>query len=392
MLITQIVPINFFVYSLIFTFFSLYVLIKLKILKNILDPSIRAMFQIIFTFFILLFLNVLPELEIFSFLLMFLFIAMLNKIRIPTMNLFSVQDWLDFSNTFFYLLLLMNIYLLITKGFILLSPEAASVKVTFYQGYGIFSRFNVIGVLVLGLSSFYYFKHNKLRSIIYILFCSYLMLSSGGKSGLMNFLFLYGAYAYYGKVTINYKKVFFVCLLLFSTVLGMFFIIYKGAFLLALFYRFVSYADGPVYYYYGGFVDYFRYGIDYLFDQLLVNVRILPSLKYTGLGSLINSVYFGFKSALYGPNPQLFVEGRVVFGDYITLYYLMIGSIYILLRKFATTSFSFYAVGMFCVTLFIDAQYGISNLVTLGILYFLLTGHTLTKKMIISTNNKRKHV
>ena len=137
----------------------------------------------------------------------------------------------------------------------------------------------------------------------------------------------------------------------------------------ALSYRILSYIDGPAYFYIGRLEKFIQYGFSYHFDQLLVSLRLIEKMKYISIGPMINRVYFNFDNLLYGPNPQIFVEGRVIYGNFFFLYYIGLALIFTALRKSTNNLYIFLILSLFYNSIFLDSQYAFNNVLDLLIFF-----------------------
>jgi hypothetical protein len=292
--------------------------------------------------------------------------------------------WLEFSLFLFGFLVLVNVYLVLNKGFIIFQDDVGMAKVEFYQGVGLFKRINQVSIPIIGMASLHFWFNDKKYKAMLLGFLSiYLILSLGAKSGLIVVIFILGAYSRFKYVKINYYKLIPFALLLFCTSMLMFYLIYRDQFLTAFAYRFISFSDGPVYYYYGDLAKYIHLPFYYMFDQMNVAFRFYSNLHFTSLGPMINSLYFNYENDLFGPNPQIFVESDVLFGQFYFFYYVLMALIFGVFRKMMATSFSFLLIYEFINPILVDSQYAFSNLYNIFLLLFLLIFYFTIKKIIL---------
>ncbi len=392
-ILTEIIP-NYIIFlAILFYFFVAIFLKKVNFFYNYLDPLMFVFFQIFFTFFILVALNLIGIGHVIAFGLFFITLLVIDKTKLEVYSFVLIREkiWIEFSIFLFFLVLVLNLYLISTKGFLIFSDDVGLAKVEFYQGIGIFKRINQVSIPIFGLTSIFFWNgenKNIFRAIVFMLITIYLMLTLGSKSGLIDLIFIFGAYSRFKKITINYVKLLPFFILLFLSSLMIFYIILGDAFIAGFAYRFISFSDGPVYYFYGNLSKYINYPTKYVFDQMLVGLRVYRNLKFESLGPLINSLYFNYENALFGPNPQIFVEADVVFKNFYFLYYIIVAFVFSFFRKMMATPFSFLLMYMFIGPLVIDSQYAFSNLFSLMIL-FMLFGFYFILKYILLFNEKK---
>jgi hypothetical protein len=340
-----------------------------RVYKTFIDPLVITLFQVVVTFFILLFIGLLSIPDLVAYLLLFTCILLFNKIRVKRVVFLNDYDWVDFVKYFFLVSLACNIYLLYTKGFIYAAPNPGLAKVTFYQGAGVFKRLNEVGVILFGMSSiFLILKGKKIHAAVYFLYCLFLMLTLGSKGGLIGFFFIIGAFLQFHNVKFSGYRLALLGIISVGSIFLIFSLLFEGNAIEAFYYRFVSYADGPVYYF-AGKLNIDR-PIDYPLDVLLTNLRVRPELKYTGLGYEIISSYFRIwdeNNKLFGPNPQFIVESKIVTGAAYYLYIIAIAFVIIIMRKTAGNAFAFMMVNMIFNPFLIDSQAVFTNLLSVGI-------------------------
>jgi len=369
-ILTEIISNQIFIISLIPTFFSIYLLYKSNVLINLIDPVTLIFFQLLYTFFVLNLINEFKLMTNVYFVFFILLLIIISNIKIKRIKLFSSEDWIEISNIFFIFLLLVNFILIYRKGFILFINDFSSNRVTFYHGYGIFKRLNQLGTYYFTIISFIKFNKDYKKSLIFLLFAVYLYFTMGSRSGIISIIFIYGVYIYFNNYKVNYKFVGVSSILVVISTLFLFYLGNKEKFLSSFIFRIASYTDGPFYYFRNNLN--IRYNIDYIWDQLFVVLRIRDSLKYISLGPKINQLYFDYSNLLVGPNPQIFVEARALFGNLEVLYYLIIGFLFQFSRKIIANEFEFVFWNfLFLGPLLIDIQYAFNNFVTLLMMYLL---------------------
>jgi hypothetical protein len=366
------------------TFLAIWALVRNKTLSGVLDPEILIIFQITFTFFVLILIGLLPLGDVIGFLLFF---AILGATRLKQRGLrplISEEEWIRFSVPLFVLLLILNVYLSYHKGFLLLSRDLSTARLDFYEQWGLFKRLNDFGVGVLGISAFYMWDRGRKRlSILYFVFCSYLMLSLGSRIGLITFLPLYGAYTRFRKSKTSPVKIVVAAGVLGITSLSLFYVMFREQFMTQFLYRVIAFSDGPIYYYYPRPLRNLSYSPLYCLDQFLVAARIKPQISYLPLGRVLDFRFLGFDTPLMGPNPQFTVESHVIFGVGYLLWYVFAALFFSLARRSTSTPFSFFLVCSIVGPFLIDSQYGGSQLFTAIIGLTLLLFMTCVRKLAV---------
>ena len=361
---------------------------KQGVFKSWFDPALLPWFQIIFTCATLAVIGILPNSQLIYFIILVLLVLFTNSIKINRISIVPQSLFESFSYALFFVCILTNTFIISQKGFIFLENDVVDAKLFYYQDYGIFKRINEIAAPILTITSFKFLRQGKRKTpVAFLILATFCLITLGSKAGLLTFIFLYGAYFHFNvkREQTNFKKnrVIFIgvgLILGFSSVV-MFYLIYQNYFLQAFFFRFIGYADGPVFFYDQQLYKHISYDPMYMFDQLFYALRIRTQLKYVSLGPLINYYAFGFDNDLFGPNPQIFVESSVLFHQFAGLYYLLAYLLFFLCRKLASTPYTFYFLTGFATTFFIDSQYAfyqIFNLLLLAImLLFFLFGRSL---------------
>jgi len=354
--------------------FSLFLLYLIRFIRSTFDPAIVTLFQITFTFFILVGSGLAYAEVWISYVVFFVTIVFFRKVSIVSGTLFTIKEWQMLTTIFIVISIFTNVILVYKKGFILFHPNPSEAKLVYYQGFGIFKRINEIAAPLCGVAALYLLYEKRLgRGILLLLYTSFLLISSGAKSGLISMVFFVGAFYHFYDIKISRTKIFLLGLAVLTSVLSLFYWIYKDRFLEGFYNRMVAFADGPYYYYAGNLQDRLNYSPDYALDQFLVSVRLRSELRYISLGPAINREYFHHKDELTGPNPQFSVEAQAMFGTLFFLYPFIIGMTFAVLRRTAATPFALIILSLFFNPLPIDSQYAFSNIVTLLVLLSLIS-------------------
>lgn len=354
--------------SIILSMLMLWLLRQIDFIRSYFDPSILILFQLTYTFFALATTGLLNVQIVICYLLLFITVITFRNVTLFEEVLITEEQWVLFTKLFLVISVVMNIILIYKKGFILLHPNPSEAKLYFYQGAGIFKRINDIGQPLFGVSVIYlFYRKQKVYGTILLIYTFFLLLTSGSKSGFISLALSLGAYVHFYKVPLNKGVIASLLAVGIISMLGMFYWTYRERAIDNFYRRTVAFADGPFYFYKGNLQSEIKYPVDYVLDQLLVNTRVKKELTYKGLGAAINEQYFGAYNLLEGPNPQFIVEGPVVFGWLFFLYPVIGGFLFAVLRKTASTPFSFILMGLFFNPLLLDAQYAFSNLLTLSL-------------------------
>jgi hypothetical protein len=366
---------NYFIASILGSCVCIYLLYQIRYIKSFFDPSVLTFFQLIFTFFILLFFG-LASLNVWiCYLVFFITIVITRNVSLFKGTFFSESEWFILMKFFLVISIIANIILLSKKGFILFHPDPRVAKVEFYKGYGLFKRINEIGAPLFGIAAFYLFKQKRQILAGFLLcYTAFLLFSSGSKSGLISMILFLGAYYHFFEIKFNKKRVILLLIVALLSVLGLFYWIYQDKYLDGFYNRIVAYADGPFYFFNGNMEKALTYPPDYPLDQLMVNLRLRPELKYRSLGPAINKFYFHHTDELTGPNPQFSVESIAVFQSLYFLYPCILGFLFSLARKTSSTPFAFIFLSLFFNPLPLDSQYAFSNVLTLALAFVMLLG------------------
>lgn len=265
--------------------------------------------------------------------------------------------------------IVVNLFLLASKGFLLLNDDVATARQEFHQGWGLFQRFNSICAIVLGAHwarSFIEGTWLRPVKIALLVWTTYITLTLGSKTGLLTLLTYIGAAIYFAPVQISAKKLAIPIFLALVSIAGMFYVFYGIEAAASFFVRFISFADGPFYFF--GFDRPLQVSFSYPLHQLMVALRLLPGLPEASLGPAINLEQFSFDNELFGPNPQVFVESVAIFGPVMyPLYYLLVGVIVLFLLRSARSVYSLCLYTMIAGPMLVDSQFAFSNLLNLVI-------------------------
>jgi len=259
-----------------------------------------------------------------------------------------------------------NIYLVANKGFLLFDDDVGAARQEFYQGWGLFQRFNTVCSIILGAHWARAFVEGVWRrpsKVALLAWTIYLTLTLGSKSGLLSLLTFIGAAMYFSPRKISARKLALPIAIAAASIAGMFYVFFGIEAVLRFSVRFVSFADGPFYFF--NFDRPLQVSFSYPFQQLMVALRMLPALPEASLGPAINLEQFGFDSELFGPNPQVFVESVAVFGPMYPFYYLLIGGITAILLRSACSVYSLSMISMVAAPMLIDSQLAFSNVFNL---------------------------
>jgi hypothetical protein len=347
----------------------LYLLYRREIIRSFFDPAIWMLFQVSFTFFILLGTGLMDIVILVSYGMFCFGIVYFRKVTLFHGKFASEHDWIYVIRVVIIISIISNVILLSTKGFILLKADPQMEKLQFFQNAGIFKRINDIAAPLCGVMAIYFFfQKRKMHGIILAVYTAFLLLSSGSKSGLLAATGCIGAYLHFYPVIVRKKVITFVVLGGILSSLVIFQLSFGAHASEGIYRRFVAFADGPFYFYNGDLSSKIDYPVDYPLDQLLVNLKVQEKLKYLTLGPNIIKNYFGDFNPLMGPNPQFMVEATTVFGDFFYVYCFIIGALFMVLRNSASNPFSFILLSIFFVPMLIDIQYAMANLVTLSLI------------------------
>lgn len=362
----------------------LYGLQKRGIIRSFFDPAILMLFQVSFTFFILLGTGLMSVEILVSYCALWAGIVMFRRVTLFHGEFASEDDWFKVLKVLIIVSLVTNVVLLSTKGFILFKANPQVEKLQFFQNAGLFKRINDITAPLCGIMTIYLFvQKKKIQGALLAVYTAFLLLSSGSKSGLLGVMLFIGTYMHYYPIVVKKRLMATLAVGAVLSVLVVFQISYGTRAWEGVYRRFVAFADGPFYFYNGKLGAQISYPVDYPVDQLLVNTRVTDDLRYRSLGPNIIKHYFGSFDPLMGPNPQFIVEGETVFKEFFFVYCFLIGALFMLLRNSASNPFSFILLSIIFTPLLLDIQYTLANLVTVGLIAPLL----LLIKFLKSINN-----
>ena len=351
--------------AFVFTFLILLYFGRIGIVRNVFDPLILMHLQLVFTVVLLGWSGLLPVEQVFYLLCVYAWMAWQWK------GAFSggISECVGWKYCVILLVLISipaNLYLLLTKGFILFQEDVGAAKVEFYQGVGIVRRINTALAVILPVHVFVKWHLERAWSrwlSVGLLYSIFIILSLGSKAGVALLAFSYGSVLYFSDVRQNKATLIVVFLLSIISSLFMFFLVYGSGFLIDLGIRVVAFADGPFYYFKEGM------SIDvpfaYPFYIFAYAARLIEALPVTSLGPEINWRFFGLNDELYGPNPQIFVESVAIFGPAAFFYYIVFGLIIFLFAKYARNPYSFAVWITFLRPFPGDSQLAFSNLYTI---------------------------
>lgn len=379
--IVESVTLNDVIRAIIVAWAAMFLLKRAGAIHSYLHPLTPTFFQSSLTVGLLGFV-VIPLGHVISLVLMFAMLCYGTRRPHPP-SLAEHNGWRRVIPLFVILSLVVNAYLIANKGFLLGSDDVGEARVEFYQGWGLFQRFNTACSIVLGAhwaNEFLKGKWLKPKNLALLLWIVYLTLTLGSKAGLLSLLTLIGAATYFSDREIRASRLVIPVLTVTVSVAGMFFLFYGVEALVGFFTRFVSYADGPFYFF--GFDHPLHVSLTYPFQQLMVALRLIPKLPEASLGPAINLEQFGFDSDLYGPNPQIFVESVAILGPLYPLYYLFIGGLMLVLLRRARSVYSLALYASIAAPLMIDSQLAFSNMFNVMLALVLrFIGSTLSRRI-----------
>jgi hypothetical protein len=355
-----------------------------RILYSLADPSILILFQVLFTFWVLLLVGLLPPGDLVGYVFFFCVLAATaqwrtEKVKKPWI---STREWLFFSYVFFWMLLIANAFLLHERGFLLLSSHLASARLHFYQGWGIFKRLNELGIGVVGIAGFGLWNRRKKKTaILFLLLTAYLILSLGSREGLLSYLFLYGAYARFAPKQASGRALLLIAAALGLSSLAIFYLMFGNSFLVQFAVRLLAYCDGPVYFFASHLSGKIYYGPGYMFDTFAYAARLRTKPEYESLGQVLNWYFLYYDNPLTGPNPQFPVESHVLLGWAYLGWYGLAAWMFVAARKFAATAYSFFINCMIVGSLLIDSQLAGSELFN-ALLLAILIGTVLSLRRL----------
>jgi hypothetical protein len=363
------------------TFGLLYLSTKIGLMKNWLDPMGPPLFQSFLTL-VLLGGSIIPVGHVVMFSGMLLLVARLRPVR-HVESRQETQFWERSLGTLLVLSVVANAFLVSQKGLVILSDDVAANRLEFYQGWGAFQRLNAATVVLFGVrwaKSLVSGHGREPKNILMLIWVIYLLLAGGSKAGLVLVLAYIGSALCFERRAVKISSFLPLVIVSLLSVLGMFYIFFGGGFLAQMAFRFVSFADGPFYYYNLPYA--FRLPLDYPFEQLATTLRLQPGLTQPSLGTLINYWYFGYYNDLVGPNPQIFVESQAVAGALYPLYYLVVGLLISACMRWCRTPYSLALFAGFYGAILADAPYAFSNVVNIFVTIFLVASIGFAMKLI----------
>jgi hypothetical protein len=348
---------------------SISLLISRRVVRTAVDPAVPILFQLIFTFFILLLIGLLQVSDAIGFLLFIGILLRFPPPRNPGKPFVTQADWLSFSKLFAVVLLIANLYLITQKGLLFMSDDIESARQEFFKGWGVFARINEIGVGLLVVTSAILWEQGRKRAAAFTaLLTAYAAMTLGSRSGLLMCLFAYGAYLHFAKRRISNKSLLVTGGVLGTTSLGIFYLMFGPQFLAAFAYRVLAFSDGPVYFFYDKMYKFTSFSLEAPFDILLVNLRLRAAAMDVPLGPFIFLNHFNV-FILQAPNPQIFVEAHAYLHEFGILWYILAAALFVWLRGQATNPYTLYFATFLVAPFCVDSSYAISLLLTLALLF-----------------------
>lgn len=364
-----------------------YALLRRGVMRSIVDPAAPVFFQLLFTFFILMFtglLEIQDAIGIFLFLVVIAFFPIREAVGT---QFITSEQWLDFSKYFVLMLLIMNVVLIKERGLLFMSDDIEVARQEFFQGAGIFRRFNEAGAGITTITAaFLWERRNRKSAIIFGLIAACISLTLGSRSSLLLCLFAYGTYLHFIKRKVSNLPLIAAGALFSLASLGIFFLMYGAQFLLSFGYRLLAECDGPFYFFYDSMHLDASAPLGYPLDILATSLRLRAAPVYEPLGEYILQRHFHV-DILQGPNPQMLVESHVLFHSFGTVWYLLCAVLFVYLRKHSHNPYSFYFSMSFAGPLLIDSQYAFSQIFTALIIFSLLACFVAFRWMIEMTGS-----
>lgn len=370
MLIFEYITLDQIILGVAATAAVLAILLRIGAIRNWFDPMLLPLFQTTLTV-VLLGGRVIPLVDVLMYLI-FLFLIAWGRDRPQIINSNSLLRWQRIVGPLFVLSVILNAYVISQKGFLLFQDDVGVARQEFYQGWGLVQRLNSVCAVIFGIRWAIGFTSGQARNIFVLtllLWTSYLILSLGSKSGLYTLLVCIGCIGSFQGVRLNLRNVVILGFGVVASVAAMFFIAFGAEAWASFGVRFISYADGPFYYFRSPTAP--IVSLSYSFDQLLVALRFYDALPQSSLGPAINWDYFSYDNELVGPNPQIFVEARAILGVMWPMYYVIVAGAITAILRCAKTPFDLALFAMVAVPLAIDSQFAISNLLNVAFAYLL---------------------
>lgn len=361
MTIYEFLSANDIIVGIILSLITLLFLKKLGGIRSWLDPLVLPFFQIVLTTFVLG-VRVIPLTHLLCLAILFTLIAY-GRPRHHRMDWVSNKNWEKSVYPLAVIFIIANIIIISQKGILFLQDDIGDARQEFYQGWGLFQRFNAIAAIIFGVywsSEYFSSRGFSRKNMILLIFSVYAILTLGSKAGVFSLLTIMATVSFFRKTSIEGRQFGFLIGICLLSILSMFWLFYGEKMMLGLGIRIISFADGPYYYY--SLKNQFQVSITYPLDQLFVALRLLAKLPESSLGPRINYEYFGFDNELFGPNPQIFVESIAVFGALYPLYYLFAAAIIVSILRFAKNPYIFSLLITVAGPLLVDSQFAFSNL------------------------------
>lgn len=376
--------------SVLLAFVAIYLLLRRGVMRSIVDPATPALFQLTFTFFILTLTGLLQASDSVGMFLFLGIVALFPPGETPPKQIVMQEDWLAFSKCLALLLLIMNAYLAREKGLLFMSDDVLNARLEFFQGWGIFRRFNEAGIGIMTITAALLWERRSRKiAVLFALLAAAISLTLGSRSSLMACLFAYGTYLHFAKRRVSNASLIAVGIALSSVTLAIFYLMYGVGFFVAFAYRLLAECDGPFYFFYDRMYTNFSVPWGYPLDILATSLRFRSAPIYTPLGEAILYRHFGI-DILQGPNPQIFVESHVLFQSFGLVWYLICAGLFVCVRHKAHNPYSFFFAMFFLGPLLIDSQYGFSQLFTVMLIYSLL-GFFLALRWLLATAASRTY-
>lgn len=336
---------------------------RIGVIRNAFDPFMFMHLQLVFTTVLLSWAGLLPLSQVLYLVLVYLVIAACWP------KSFRPSTGSDDRGWSFCVWLLVavsvpaNVFLMLTKGFILFQEDVGAAKVEFYQGVGIIRRINTVLSIVLPIYVFTSWSRRGYWSkwhTIGLLWSIFIILSLGSKAGVTSLAFSYGAVVYFRREQPSVRTTLLILLLSVVSSVSMFYLVYGDRFILDLGVRIVAFADGPFYY----FAENMKIDVpfSYPFYIFAYAARMIDALPVASLGPEINWNYFRLNDDLYGPNPQISVESIAIFGGAAIFYYAVFAFFVLVFSRYVKNPYSFAVWATFLRSFPVDSQLAFSNL------------------------------
>lgn len=370
MLIFEYITLAQIIIGVAVTALVLAILLRIGALRNWFDPMLLPLFQTTLTV-VLLGGRVIPLADVFMYLI-FLFLISWGRDRPKIINSSSILRWQRIVVPLFVLSVILNAYVISEKGFLLFEDDVGVARQEFYQGWGLVQRLNSVCAVIFGIRWAIGFTSGQAKNnfiLILLLWTSYLILSLGSKSGLYTLLTCIGCIGSFQGIRLNLRNIIIICFGVVTSIAVMFFIFFGAEAWTYFGVRFISFTDGPFYYFRSPTAP--VVSLSYSFDQLLVALRFYDALPQSSLGPAINWDYFSFDNELVGPNPQIFVEARAILGVMWPMYYVIVAGAITVILRCAKTPFDLALLAMVAMPLAIDSQFAMSNVMNVALAYLL---------------------